>query len=228
MLGLVPEQLGQPHFLRHAVRADALEHIILGTSPPGGSARRIAATSSIWRRSAISASSRHCVPRDIPRFRRDSSDVPSHASSFAQSCAARSRPRSAAWFRTCRSAPRRRARRWRTRRPLSDTNCSTSFSAPGFSDPSKMRFLAQQHREGHQHELVDQPCGEQRRIERAAALDEQVAALAFLEFGDRLAPCRPTILWLFSQLSGSSEWVSTYLLMRWNFSPIGLSWLYGQ
>ena len=61
-----------------------------------------------------------------------------------------------------------------------------SLSAPAVGRPSKMRLaLAQHDREGHQHQPVDQPGGEQRQVERAAALDQQVAAFALLQLGDR-------------------------------------------
>ncbi len=113
--------------------------------------------------------------------------------------------------------------------PLSVTKLSTSLRPLGFSDPSKMLLpLPSSTGKVIRTSRSISRADKQRRIERAAALDEQVAAVALLELGDRVRRVAPSILWLFSQASGSSEWVSTYLLMRWNLAPIGLSWLYGQ
>jgi len=50
---------------------------------------------------------------------------------------------------------------------------------------------AQDYREAHQDQPVDQPGGKQRRVEGAAALDEQVAAFALLELSDGVGGAAP-------------------------------------
>ena len=65
------------------------------------------------------------------------------------------------------------------RRPCPRRNDRQASARRALSDPSKIRLPSPKHdRESHQDQLVDQAGRKQRRIERAAALDEQVAALA--------------------------------------------------
>ena len=64
--------------------------------------------------------------------------------------------------------------------------------------------LAEHHRERHQNKAVDQSGREQRRIDRAAPLDQQIAALALLELGNRIRNVATEPLAV-SQVSGSFE-----------------------